>query len=263
MTRCYVTTNYLTKLARSLTDRDRLVLATLVRVRLAQSDQLERLHFGDVTRRQARQALAGMVARRLVRRLPRTVGGVRAGSAGYVYTLDSAGARLSAPQERHPRRPVTVGTAFLAHGLSVTELYVRLVEADRCGTLGPTEFTTEPACWRSFAGPGGGRVTLKPDAYLKVRLGQYEDQWFVEVDRSTESTATLRRKCDAYRRYWQTGAEQARSGVFPRVLFLVPDDKRYRTLVEVFGRQPADAWPLFTVARFDQAVEHIGRGAQT
>jgi hypothetical protein len=261
MNRSYVTTNKLAELARSLTAREQLVLTTLVRVRLAGTEQLERLHFGDVTRRQARHVLGRMVARRLLLRLPRAVGGVRAGSGGYVYALDTAGARLVTPEDRRRRQPWNIGLPFLAHSLAVTETYVRLVEAHRTGTLKLTNFTTEPACWRRFAGPGGGRATLKPDAYLTVELGRYEDRWFIEVDRSTEPVATLRRKCDTYRRYWQTGTEQARSGIFPRALFLVPDQRRYDVLINVFGRQPAEAWPLFAVAQFDGAVERIAQGA--
>ncbi len=260
MTGTYLTRHRLAEIEASLTDRDRSVLTTLYRIRVATSVQLERLHFPDVIRRRARHLLAGMVRRRLLARLPRSVGGVRAGSAGYVYTLDAAGVRLIAGQSR--RRPWDVGLPFLAHTLAVSELYVRLVEAHRLGTLVLVSFTTEPACWRSFSGPGGGRVTLKPDAYAVVQLGGYEDHWFIEVDRSTEPASTLARKLDVYRRYWQSGAEQARADIFPRVLFVVPDAKRHATLMEVFGRQPADTWHLYTVALFDEAVTRIARGAE-
>jgi hypothetical protein len=253
MKRTYLTHHHLAALVASLTDRDHSVLTTVARVRVATSVQLERLHFSDVTRRQARQLLAGMVRRRLLARLPRTIGGARAGSAGYVYGLDVAGARIVSDDGR--RRPGQLGTAFLAHSLDVTELYVRLVEADRLKAFELLNFVAEPACWRSFAGPGGGRVTLKPDAYVVVKRGEHEDRWFVEVDRDTEAVPTLARKCDTYRRYWQSGTEQARSGIFPRVLFLVPDTQRYRTLVGVFGRQPVEAWPLFVVALYEQAAE--------
>jgi hypothetical protein len=260
MSRTYVTSKKLIELERSLTPREHLVLATLTRVRLASAVHLERLHFGDVTRRQARQVLARMVTRRLLLRLPRTVGGVRAGSGGYVYGLDTAGARLATPGNRR-HQPWNVGSAFLAHTLSITELYVRLVEAHRLGTLKLGTFTAEPGCWRSFAAPGGGRATLKPDAYVTVDVDRYEDLWFIEVDRSTEATPTLRRKCDTYRRYWQTGTEQARSGIFPRVLWLVPNEHRQAVLIDVFGRMPVESWPLFTVALTDEAVTRFIRGA--
>jgi hypothetical protein len=256
--RVYVTAGRLDYLKTTLTARDWMVLSTLDRLRLATTLHLERLCFTGVSKRRVRQSLASLVDRGVITRLPRVVGGVRSGSAGYVYTLDVAGSRLLRPEHRF-RRPDDPGERFTLHGLAVTELYVRLVEADRAGLLDLRSFASEPASWRSFAGPYG-RATLKPDAHAVARLGNYEDSWFIEVDRATESGSVVARKCEQYRRYWQTGTEQARTGVFPRVLFLVPDAKRHAALIEVFGRQPADTWHLFTVALFDEAVTRIARG---
>lgn len=206
--------------------------------------------------------LASLAGRGLITRLPRIVGGVRAGSTGYVYALDVAGLRLVRPDHERPQRPWSVGRAFLDHSLSVTEFYVQLTEADRTGRLHLAEFTTEPACWRPFHGPGGGRLILKPDAAARLLIGRYEDRWWIEVDRATESRTALTRKCDLYRRYWQTGIEQARAGgVFPKVLWLVPDEHRRAVLVHVIGRQPTFAWPLFAVALQSGAVERLLRGA--
>lgn len=260
--RVYVTTKRLAELQRSLTPRDWAVLATLARVRLATARQLERLYFAGVTRRRTRQVLASLVDRRVLVRLPRVVGGVRAGSAGFVYGLDVAGQRLAATAGgRRHQRPWSIGAPFLAHSLAVTEVFVRLVEADRTGQIELRDFIGEPASWRSFSGPGGARMTLKPDAHLITQFGRYEDRWFIEVDRGTEAAATLARKCDVYRRYWQTGVEQARTGVFPRVLWLVPDERRHAVLVDIWGRQPAEAWRLFTVALFDDSIARIAQGA--
>jgi Replication-relaxation len=256
----YLTASRLAELASSLTPRDRAILVTLRRLRVATAVQLERLHFEGVGVRASRLALASLTQRRLVARLPRVVGGVRAGSAGYVYALDVAGWRLADPGRR-PVRPWPIGTAFLAHSLSVTELYVRLVEQERAGGPILAEFAGEPACWRSFAGPGGGRVWLKPDALAALRLGGFEDRWFIEMDRATESLATIARKCETYRRYWQSGVEQARTGVFPQVLWIVPDERRAGVVAEVCGRQPAEAWQLFAVATGSEAVNRLAMGA--
>jgi hypothetical protein len=92
-------------------------------------------------------------------------------------------------------------------------------------------------------------------------LGRYEDRWWIEVDRGTESGTAVARKCDFYRRYWQAGIEQARTGVFPKVLWLVPDEPRHAAVVDVIGRQPAEAWPLFAVALFEDGVERLLQGA--
>jgi hypothetical protein len=260
MNRLYVTSKMLAELRSALTPRQHQVLTTLDRVRLATSLQLERLHFTDVSRRQARRALTRMTHQRLLLRLPRIVGGPSAGSGGYVFGLDTAGARLIADDGKR-RQPWSIGLPFLNHTLAVTELYVRLVEAHRLGALELTSFTSEPKCWRRFAGPGGGRVTLKPDANVVTRLGKYEDRWLLEVDRGTEPPSTLKTKCEQYRRYWQTGTEQARTGIFPRVLFVVPNAKRVAVLVDVFGKQPTQAWDLFRVTVFDEAVTTIAAGA--
>jgi hypothetical protein len=145
--------------------------------------------------------------------------------------------------------------------LAVTDVYVQLALADRAGRLHLADFATEPASWRRFHGPGGARLVLKPDAAVRLVLGQYEDRWWLEVDRGTESSTALARKCELYRRYWQAGVEQARAGVFPKVLWLVPDEPRHGVVMDVIGRLAADARPLFAIALFSDAVERLLRGA--
>ncbi len=258
MSRGYVTSRQVAALAATITPREREIVATVARVRVASGAQLVRLHLGGVSGRQARGVLSSLVARRLLGRLPRRVGGVRAGSAGFVYTLDVAGQRLMAPERTRWQRPWPVGSLFLAHSLAVAELYVSLKEAEAAGQLRLTDFQAEPASWRSFPGPGGGRVVIKPDARARLRLGRYEDTWMVEVDRATESLPTIRRKCELYIRYWQSGRE---GEVFPRVLWLVPDEARRGQLLAVLGRLPAHTWQLFTVATFDEAVGRMVQGA--
>jgi hypothetical protein len=262
MRRTYITAQRLAELHRTLSARDWLLLATVARVRLATTRQLERVCFTDTTRRRARGVLASLTDRQVLARLPRVIGGVRAGSSGFVYSVGIAGQRLlRLTGIRRSQRPWNVGTGFLTHSLAVTELYVRLVESERAGQLELCDFASEPASWRTFAGPGGGHVVLKPDAIVTTRLGRFEDRWFIEVDLGTESAPTVARKCDTYRRYWQTGTEQARHEVFPKVLWLVRDAHRHTTLVDVCGRQPTEAWPLFTVAQFDDAIGRIAQGA--
>lgn len=257
----YLTPHRLAQLDAALTDRDRAVLATLARVRVATARQLYRLHFSGVTRRHARACLASLTERRLIARLPRVVGGLRAGSTGYVFSLDVAGQRLTHPHHERPQRPWSVGPAFLHHRLSVTELYVQLIEEDQARQLTLTEFITEPACWRRFAGSGGASTVLKPDAAVRLILGRYEDHWWIEADMGTESRAALGRKCDLYRRYWQTGVEQAQIGTYPKVLWLVPDQHRHAIMADVLGRQSAEAKPLFAVALFSGAIARLRQGA--
>lgn len=265
MSRAYFTAQRLAELDQRLSDRERSVLDSLRRLRLASGDQLDRLHFTDTDSRQRRRVLAGLVERSLLARLPRAIGGVRAGSAGYIYALGRAGQRLTdgtGPAGGRIERPWTPGLPFLAHSLAVSEVYVRLIEASRRRYLDVLTYVTEPRTWRRFIGAGGGRSVLKPDAYLLSASGDFEDRWFIEVDRATESPATLDAKLRTYRQYWRSGLEQPRHrGVFPKVLYLVPNDARLAVVKAAIGRQPAETEALFAACRFDQAVERIAQGA--
>jgi len=260
----YVTASVLRRLDAALTERDRAVLGTLRQLRLATALQLERLHYADTTPRHRRRALSQLEANRLISRLPRTIGGVRAGSAGSIFVLDLAGQRLtgSSGPARGLRieRPWTPGLPFLAHTLAITELYVRLVLADRARELELVDFAAEPAAWRRFQTTGGW-ATLKPDAGLSLGAGRFEDHWFIEVDRGTEAPATIERKAGVYRSYWSSGREQATLGVFPRVLWLVPDRPRAEVLTDVLSRGPADSRQLHAVAQFANAIRRLAAGA--
>lgn len=261
--RSRVTEAYVAKLVHELSPRELALVQDLDRLRLASVKQLERLHFtGGRARANARQAqrtLARLIELRVFVRLERRIGGVRAGSRGSVYGLDVAGQRLASACGPaggvRIRRPWTPGRAFIAHQLAVTELYVRLIEAAGEGQPDVLDFDAEPACWRTFTGLGGGRTVLKPDAFVRVGLAEFEDAYFIEVDRTTHSGPSVARKLTLYRRYWQTGREQNRwGGVFPKVLVLVPSEARKTGLVEVASGQPTDSWPLFQIARYDDAL---------
>lgn len=259
-----ITERYVANLAHQLTPREFAVIESLDRVRLATSKQLERLHFTGESKpanaRQARQTLMRLTERRVVVLLERRVGGVRAGSRGSVYALDVAGQRLASACGPaggvRIRRPWTQGIAFLRHQAAVSELYVRLVEAARLGQLELLDFDTEPLCWRTFTGLGGGRTILKPDGFVRLGLSEFEDAYFVEVDRATHSVPSVARKLAMYRRYWQTGREQQRrAGVFPKVLMLVPSEARRTSLEKAAAVQPAESRALFQVACLDDALD--------
>jgi len=265
MTRSELSLARIQALADSLTDRDRVILDTVSRVRIATASQLERLHFTDVSPRERRRVLASLVEKKLLFRLPRTIGGTRAGSKGFVYSLGTTGQRLRRNRTATGRakRPWTPGTTFLRHGIAVTEVYAQLVEAGARGELRLRRFEAEPGSWRQFTGPGGARLTLRPDAYIELGVNGHRDLWFLEVDLATESSSTLYRKCELYRQYWRTGREEAAVGAFPLVLFAVPTEARKGTVIDVLGRQPSESWPLFTLCLLDDAVAKLRRGASS
>jgi hypothetical protein len=128
------------------------------------------------------------------------------------------------------------------------------VEADRSRRFELLELDGEPTCWRSFGGMSDQRQTLKPDSYVRLGIGAYEDSYFIEVDRGTEGTQTLVRQLAIYVAYHASGVEQQSRGVFPRVLWLAPDDKRVAVIEDGVASLAAGDRELFKVARFGDAV---------
>jgi hypothetical protein len=257
--RSRVTATYLADLATQLSVRDHAILRDLARVRVLTGNQLELLHFHDLASanrdRARRRVLNRLIAWRVVTTLSRRVGGVRAGSAGLVYSLDTAGQRvlrLLDEEELPVRRPWTPGNLFLAHALAVAELYVGLREAERAGHLELSTFLAEPASWQRTASLG----TLKPDAYTLVAYGDVEDTWWIEVDRATESPATLRRKLSLYLLAATAGVTGPHD-VLPRVLVTVPDEQRLEGVREILGDLGQTAQRLISVTLHNQAVEYL------
>jgi len=251
-----------------LSQRDLAVVVAVAELRYLTTRQLERWHYPGATplarARAARRSLERLTRLGVLARLERRIGGVRAGSAGYVYTLDLAGQRLAAAHGWLPsgraRRVREPGHAFTRHTLAVAEVHIRLIEAERSGTLELIERESEPRCWRPYVGAGGAWLTLKPDAYAVVGVGEDELSWFLEIDRGTESTATIERKLAAYVAYWRSGREVAARGVHPRTLWLAPDARRVGQLVSAVGRLPAEAWELFQVVPFDDLITALVQG---
>lgn len=259
MKRRYVTAARLAELERRLSDRDRSIIDTLDRLRVATTIQLRRIHFADLTpgsaARQAPVTLRRLASLRVITRIPRQVGGVRAGSRAAIWSLDIAGQRLASAcgpaGGRTTRKPWAPALPFIAHRLAVTNSYVELVEAARAGRCELLDFEAEPLSWRRYAAPLGGWAWLKPDAFSRIAVGDFERGAFVEVDRATESPSTVARKLRGYRHYWQTGREQERRGYFPQVVFTVPSEARKATLIDLCAHEPEETWPLYRVVVAD------------
>lgn len=262
MSRGYLSAERLRELDRQLVGRDLLVLEHISTLRFVTGAQLTRLCFTEAdpaaNARASRRALLRLTRLGLLERLPRRVGGVRAGSAGYVYRLGIGGQRLASLRgwqpERRGRRSLVPGTLFVAHALQVGELHTRLIEADRSQRIELLELTAEPSCWRSYEGLGSQRLTLKPDSYVRLGIDDYEHSYFLEIDRGTEGSRTVERQLDQYVAYYLSDREQAEQGVFPRVLWLTPDQQRADVIEDCVQRLGRAERELFQVARFTDAL---------
>jgi hypothetical protein len=238
-----------------LTDRDLEVLRSLYQLRLLTARQVQRLHvFGESSStrtRRTRALLQRLSDLSVVVRLERRIGGVQPGSTAHVYGLSGLGLAVLDVQGPYGRRRRTVWETkpyFARHVLTVSELCVALAERTRTDHVELIAFDGEPACWRRFSGPAGAAVTLKPDAFMQVGIGEFERHAFVEVDMATESLPTVARKCQSYEAYWRSGIEQRTHGVWPLVVWLVPNADRLNKVRDVIGRLVVDTRQLFTVA---------------
>lgn len=247
--------NGLLELADQLSVRDREIVELVGRFGVVSGWQVERLYFttGSVptsNARLARRTLARLTAERVLVRLERRIGGVRAGSAGSIYRLGVAGDRLLRRWRGEDGRGQAArepGRLFVRHKLAITEAYTRLREAERDGALDLLAFDPEPECWRRF-----GRQVLKPDGYCRIGLGAYEDRYFLEVDCGSEGSGVLATKCRTYLAAYRAGVEDR---VFPRVVWITTTERRVALIVEVCASLPAAAWPLFAVTTPERACD--------
>lgn len=254
---------------RQLSARDLDILQSLRRVRLLSVVQVQRLHVhkgSPLTRaRRTRGILLRLFRRKLVVRLPHVVGGVRAGSAGFVYALTKSGQAVvdSARPLSHSRPVWNTSNRFQNHRLAGSELYVQLVESDQ---LQLVEFSSEPDAWRHFTGMGGELIVLKPDGYVRVEYAAAMVYAFIEVDLGTESLPTIRKKLERYVAYRASGMEQQRTrcaelpyGLFPLVVVLVLDERRKRNISRVIRRLPKEEQSIFKVGLLDEGAAVIAR----
>lgn len=197
-----------------LGDRDRAVVETLAKMRLATTAQLRALHFAEVSDPVCYRALNRLRRLDLISALTWHPDGSRRSIWNRVYQLGRLGRVYTNTNRRRVISPTDYGPMFAAHTLAITSVYVAL------GRLGPESqlvFTPEPECWRG---------DLRPDAYIQLVSGTFRYYWFIEMDMGTEPPNRIKQKLVAYARYWASGQEQRTNKIFPKVLFLVPDEAR-------------------------------------
>lgn len=231
------------RLAAQLGDRDWAIIQWLQQHRFGTTDQIRRVFFTahagpSAATRATIRVLDRLLGRRVLTRLERRVGGVRHGSAGFIWCLDTIGDRLTRAEDGPRRRVQEPSFAFLAHTLAVAETHVQLHEAAVVGTfqLGAVQVETE--AWRVFVSPSGVTSILKPDLMVTVSSEAYDDHWYLEIDLGTESMPVLLRQCRVYEEYRRTGRAQAEHGVFPRLLWVLPNHRRAERLRAAISAEP-------------------------
>ena len=224
-------------LAADLSERDLAIIETVRKLRMVRATQLERLHFAGLTEssraRRRRDVLSRLSRLQLLQTLERKIGGVRAGSAGHIYTLGLAGQRLhriQSAETKRVRRSAEPSLMFLDHTLAVAEFYTEVHESG----LDVLTAEAEPDCWRYFF-DGTTRDVLKPDLFISVANETHIFDWFVEIDLGTERRPALKRKMERYEAAYRFGLDGAADESFPRVLWTVGTLERARTLASIIG----------------------------
>lgn len=245
----------------TLTVRDRAILHDVERFRLLTTKQVQALHFDDgkttlAAARANTRALTRLREQGLISALDRRIGGARRGSASFIWQLGATGERLlrQGRAQRQRRRYLEPSGLFTAHTLAVAELAVAIITTSRAGHFSIEQLQTEPANWRTFLGPGGETIWLKPDLYVVTSTQDYEDHYFVEVDLSTEHMPKILAKSRTYQDYSATGLYQAEHGLYPAVAWISEQQAR-RTALAAAIRNTRQLPPeLFTIHNAESFV---------
>jgi hypothetical protein len=243
----------LAHLVEQLSIRDVAIVRLVADHRFLTTSQIQSFVFtGHATATSAARSCRRVVERLrglgLLAVLDRRVGGVRAGSASFIWHLTSGGSRLLAHMDGQdaPRRFHEPSQRLLDHCLMVADIHLQVRATTADGETELLSVELEPATWRTWTGLGGERHLLRPDMTAVTASGEYEDHWMLEADTGSEHPPTVVRACRRYLTYFATGIEQATHGVLPRVVWVVPHQRRADKLIAAF-----------TAARFEPGAFRV------
>lgn len=253
-----------------LSEREKSVLLSILRCHFLTTAQIKRLHYKDSVSDTAamRAANRGAIKLRdlgLIVSLNRRIGGVRAGSGSFVWSITTAGLKVLSKINRslnvsNRKRIYEPTSNFLTHALAVSEVYLQLTEVARREAIALSDTTFEPDCWRAYSSRSGVATFIKPDLYAVISAEEYEDYYFFEIDNGTESPSRIVKKCMQYIDYYNSGTQQKKTHVFPYVVWIVPDEKRKKSLSEHI-RQNISRIEIFLIITIDQLKNLIINGA--
>ncbi|MDQ1175024.1 hypothetical protein QE430_003331 [Microbacterium testaceum] len=236
----------------SLSTRDHQILEFLSRHRYATTTHLRDVFFaGHATQTAGTRACIRVLHRllrdRLIARLERRVGGSARGSAASIWYLDAVGERLTRPEQTSRRRFASVSTLFLEHTLAITDAHVTLITQAQVTGAELERVEIESEAWRPFLTTHATATVLKPDLYAHLSTPDYDDHYYLEIDRASESIPVVLGQCRLYAAYRTTGRAQTEHGVFPRVVWIVPTRRRADRLTDAIRAEQDLPDRLFTV----------------
>ena len=264
-----LTTAQLDRLRSQLTTRDERILSFMRKLRYMKTDHVRRLFYPQsdtdtlhACKVRTMKNLNRLMEWGLIARFEKRVGGVRAGSEGIIWYVTEAGARLlvlGTEFQNQRKRLLEPLPNFMRHTLAVTETFVRIVEICQDDPVMKLKhIEVEPSCWREYR-KGDKTMSLRPDLYARTVTGEYFDHMFIEMDLSTEPPFAVVEKCRRYHDYYKTGAEQKKSGAFPLVVWIVPDEARKQRLEEEIRFAFKNRYPRIFLFILDEELESVLR----
>lgn len=203
-----------------LTPRDREVVKFVEVFGQLSSTQIAALVFSDVTRTPLDRSLNRLSKYLLIKRIGRADLN-KAGTAPFVWQLGLGGHRYLSKNGRWRQHAVQ------PHELSVAEVFVNLVKAQRQGKLLVDKFVKEQPIGKARADVF--LVMSSPDGTKSVQL-------YLEIDQGWQRPNVIKAKLDAYLDAWSDSND-----IMPRVKFLAMDMMRVRELrYEISQLKPED-----------------------
>lgn len=250
-----------------LTKQDVEVLSLLNRCRYATTRQIVELYFREnkpkTATRRANLLTKNLSNLGLIVHLNRRIGGVRAGSGSYVWHITHKGIkelrRVDESVKLRLKNRYEPSQNHLKHQLFVTQIFVELTTLHLDGKITIENFSFEPKCWRSFT-TLFSHFTLKPNEFVRLMVGNFEEAYFFEADNATEHLGRIIAKCKQYIAYFNTGIEQRENEIFPLVVWVVPDDKRKLAILNRIKEDLDGYWELFEVITLDEFSGFIEGG---
>lgn len=257
----------------SLSDRDLAILASVERYRFLSARHLQVLHFTDhASAESASRTCRRVLARlRVLGVLDRRIGGIRAGSEGLIYYVDTAGDRIQrdSTQARTRRRFDEPSARFLDHTLAIADMAIAVMDAAKAHGAEVVKIDPEHHATRTYQDGYGVPQVLRPDIYVELAASVGDDEvsaFFIEVDLGHESLPTLVGKSLAYEDYRATGTEQRQYGGFPQVIWAMDAYRqttalrRRKALGDAIERNNRTATGLYRILALPDTADALVQG---
>lgn len=151
------------------------------------------------------------------------------------------------PQEIRKKRDRALKTrdSFISHFLSINNFRYSLEICSRKNSQMKTEiWKYKPALFSEE------EAKIYPDAYFRLGYSDKTHNFFLEIDRSTESRKRIRKKIDDYLSYGLSGDFQRQFGLqYFRLLIVCKTSARLRTLLRIIEKITNKSFCFLTIEK--------------